>query len=317
MAAADSADGGYRDGDALVEVEVEVDGYGPRPAARYVVACHAAMRRGVLAGDAGGAGDATGGIVWAGAHALAAWLLHAVSSTDGMDGAQYIEFGAGSGLVTVVAATVAAGGGGGGGVVATDGAEAALALNRRTVAAAGDAVARRVVHHVWNWETDGVEALMARVPARPGEARLALLASEVVYPSSTPASMAGLFGAFAALLAHGGPATTAVMSYVQRRASTTHAMLAAAWHAGLTWQAVPWSSYTCHEPPPGARVFLFTLRPADAAAATADSDADFQSTLAATLPALADEVAREVAAVEEAAAAAAEHVFPFAPSPTP
>jgi hypothetical protein len=107
-----------------------------------------------------------------------------------------------------------------------------------------------------------------------------VVASEIVYPSSTPESLASLFGHIAGFFNRGGIAM--ILSYVQRRASTTLRMLEALFHAGLSILRVPWIEYTTTEPALGAAVFFVIPR---------TDDAEFEEMLLEAFPKLREELA--------------------------
>ena len=189
---------------------------------------------GVLAGCAGGSGDATGLMLWPGARAL----CRALASYPSLQNAVCIELGAGCGVCSAVAGLFLSPRL----VITTDGDERALTLARATWRANPQATAPFQTH-VFRWGADYVEAARALLrtagpPSQSGGPTAAsgilVLASECIYPSSTPDSIRHFFGACAELLR--GPclaAGTLLLSYVPRSPATSLALLAATHAAGL------------------------------------------------------------------------------------
>jgi SAM-dependent methyltransferase len=241
-----------------------------------IAVVHETFSRPSLIGAAGGAGDATGQLLWAGCRALCNFII---CNSESWRGSTIVELGCGAGLAGAVAARYAAR------VLLTDGAPDALLLARKTVAAnaratGGLSAATDAVTYDWD---------------APAEMPLAqadfVIAAEVVYPSSLPSSMARMFGAAAALLQEAGSANAAVaagaagvpagpaaaaigqgsgcpciapgamvMAYVERQPGSTLLMLHAAWGAGLAWEVRPWASYTHVAPLLDATIIIFRHR---------------------------------------------------------
>ena len=211
--------------------------FGTGATARVQVVRHASLASGALSGAAGGAGDATGQMLWPGARALCrATLCHPC-----LAGSLVIELGAGAGVCSAAAARAVppplA-------VLATDGDARALPLAAATWAATGSALPWAARAFRWGADWEGAaEALLreaaaallphggAGAPAPP----VTVLASECVYPSTPLDSMRHLFCAARRLL--GGHARSCLlMSYVPRNPATSLALLRAADAAGLAWE---------------------------------------------------------------------------------
>ena len=151
-----------------------------------------------------------------------------------------IELGAGCGICSTVAGLLAPLG-----ICVTDGDSSALELAQLT----WQANASRVRSVPWQscvfrwsegWQGDAAALLQQCLPAQP--APVTVLASECIYPSTTPNSMAHFFHACAALLsAH--PASSMLMSYVPREPATSINLLTSAHACGLCWQQ--WSGTGC------------------------------------------------------------------------
>lgn len=241
----------------------------PLPGGASIRVCAAESTHHVLTGAAGGAGDHTGVLVWAGCRAMCAYLLAVGAHAGAGAPRRVLELGAGAGAAGVAAARAWPSAR----VTITDGAPAALALCRATVDANGVGDRVGVARLCW---TDAAGVVWGGV-TDGGEGRFDLVVgAEVVYPSSEFASMAAMFRVaqqavaapvVAGALAGGGgeaapPPVVLACSYVERRPETTLAMLCAAWGAGLGFRVVPHARYwDAAEPPPlGAVVVEFTRR---------------------------------------------------------
>ena len=222
--------------------------FGAGPAARVLVVRHASLASGALSGAAGGAGDATGLMLWPGARAL----CRAALSAPCIAGSLVIELGCGAGVCSAAAGRAAppplA-------VLATDGDARALPLAAATWAAnasarcGGGGASPPWAARAFRWGEDweGAAAALLReaaallprsgggggggAPAPP----VTLLASECIYPSTPREAMRHFFCAARRLLgAHAR--SCLLMSYVPRDPATSLALLAAADAAGFAWE---------------------------------------------------------------------------------
>lgn len=249
----------------------------------------------ILRDDAGGAGDHTGQMVWAGAHSM---LTYLTTRREELRESLVFDLGIGAGLTTVMAARHARY------VVGTDVSPDALRLATSNCALNG--VESRATLACFDWT--GVDASTqlcrhleeARVSA--GCLSVVGIAAEIVYPSTTSASLAALFQCVESALRL-TPHSYFAMSYVQRRASTTQLMLEHAWQAGLVWLLVPIE--TLEGKTSGTQIFRFALR--TSGNTTARSAAELQ---ASTLPLLLGQVESERTARLEAEEEAASFVLP-------
>lgn len=275
-------------------VEVEIHGL-QKPVS---LCCHDGAAAPVLQGVAGGAGDRTGVLLWAGCRALCAYIV-----ACGSPSATVVELGTGAGLAGAVAALRFPGAA----VTVTDGAPEALALCERTLAANG--LAGRVAVAQWSWDdpaahVDGGAGAVAAAAA--GSVDL-LLGAEIVYPSTTLGSLRNLFALARRVLRRplrpstteghdgdGGDGGVFAMAYVPRRPETTLAMLYAAWGAGLRWRLVPareyWPSAVSEPPPLGVVVLEFRHAAALAAGALDGSKGNHNSYAGYCDPALRADV---------------------------
>jgi hypothetical protein len=298
-----------------------------------LVARNVAVSGGTLvAGAAGSAGDRTGLMLWPGSTAMCRFV-HAAASTSTSAPATrrwpahvraVVELGCGCGAVSALAARYLAPPTTSATpsplrplVIATDGSDSALKLARQTLDANSATFpgVRTAVRRL-GWEAGSSCSLEGLLRGRAGDgdedkdkdaaaaaadyptAASAVLAAEVVYPSSTFRTLLDLFGVARGLLGRGekgcGGGTTThspplppspaapqlprtdassflipnsrggpfVMSYVQRRPETTLSLLLAADVCGWAWEPVSPSLYT--EPgegadPMGACVVVFTM----------------------------------------------------------
>ena len=277
--------------------------FGAHPEARVQVVRHASLSSGALCGAAGGAADRTGLMLWPGARAL----CRAILACPALANALVLELGAGAGVCSAVAAVHAPAA-----VLTTDGDPAALELAGATWVANAAGRARHTpwAARVFRWD----EAWPAATAALLQEARsllpggrdlppTALLASECIYPSTSPACCAHFFAACASLLGQGrSSASFLLFSYVPRAPATSLAMLAAADAAGLHWelwdsagsaaaQAVGCAASLGEES--GACVLRFTRAPPG-------PRADLAARARAVFPDAAESIARAQALREEA-----------------
>lgn len=280
-----------------------------------------------LVGDAGGPGDQTCRMIWQGAYALCSLAL-----TGAFDGRGVIELGIGSALTTAVIAQRAAF------VLGLDCAPAALEAAALTMEANG--VADRVILADYDWRQP-VARVLAHLPAAdpPGKEVVgwSVCASEIVYPSTTADSVRALFETTRELAlalgarsvagggaATGGAGTTGalsatpspvpfIISYTQRRASTTLHMLAAAWRAGWRWVVLPFATADDAHRAKGSYLLQFTALPpathsdhddgrADDAGAAAVAAGDASTAAAPPAPASSSSSSPGLDAVAAAAA---------------
>ena len=278
--------------------------FGSHHQARVQVVRHTSLASSVLCGAAGGAADRTGLMLWPGARALCRAILACPALADTL----VLELGAGAGVCSAVAAVHAPAA-----VITTDGDPAALELAGATWAANAAGRARRTpwAARVFRWD----EAWPAATAALLQEARallpgdpppvslppVTLLASECIYPSTSPACCAHFFAACASLLGQHGRGCL-LLSYVPRAPATSLAMLAAADAAGLHWelwdsassaaaQAVGCAASLGEES--GACVLRFTRAPPG-------PRADLAARARAVFPDAAESIARAQALREEA-----------------
>lgn len=262
----------------------------------YRVAAYASLHHPVLTSGAGGEGDETGKMIWAGSYALCSYLLHAIAHR--LQRHVLIELGAGAGLVTAVAAGV------GKHVISTDGAEDAVHLCQRTVAACH--VSNASVYRL-TWSDDPSPeiqtAIHTALRAHTG-AGVTIIAAEIVYPSTSAASLDDLFTLVTRLQAHAGDqASEFIMSYVQRAPKTTRLMLQTAWDHGFEWEVIPWEAFTSIAPLLGAQIIVFR--------ACGMHTIDMPTLLSSTFPELEAQCHAVDVAVAEAAEEAATFVLPF------
>jgi len=280
-----------------------------------------------LSGASGGPGDLTGCMLWPGAAAAASYVRQQLRGR--IDGV-VIELGCGSGLVSAAVATsgLAAH------VIATDASELALRRCAATLRAnvCAPATSFQVARVPWD-DAACVASLSDTVRACCHDgAPLTIVGAEIVYPSTTTATLDSLFQLAVGLCRLSGP-TAFLMSYVERQPATTLAMFRAAWRAGYREWAL-WhdmgarsigAAWAVSTPRPGstdgepwrseADDALSAGRPIvvdwGAPVAVTSGERDDDAAIARQLPGLLARVARVQAAVEEAAAEAAEWMPPF------
>ena len=226
-----------------------------------LVSTYESFDKHVLVGHAGGSGDNTGALIWAGCKALCEYVL--AVKEERTSPIKVIELGSGSGLLASVAAIRF----GAENVTVTDGSVTALQLCNETLLANDIRLSEGSIMPL-NWDEPNCTSGFGNVHV--------VLAAEVVYPSSRYSSVRNLFKCADSLLVDGcdsapprigeRPAGSPslcppvfVMSYVQRRPETTLKLLHAAWTSGWRWAVVPWRDYwPCDSPPPlGAVVMEF------------------------------------------------------------
>ena len=264
---------------------------------------HPALPSGALRGAAGGGGDRTGLMLWPGARAL----CRALAASPPAPRQHVIELGAGCGLCSAFAARYAPAA-----VAATDGDAACLPLAEATWRANVTEAAPAFCARVFRWDAGYAAAaaeLVAHLRQKSGGdavGALLLLASEVVYPSTTRDSLAHLFLACRALLAAYTSAAL-LMSYVPRAPRTDLALLDAAAAAGLAF-ALSGSGGGGDEC--GAVVLRFTLASAPLGAEALEAG------IRAVFPDARAAVARQQQLAEEAEAEQASGGWGAPPPPS-
>lgn len=228
------------------------------------VACHETMRGSVLSGAAGSHGDLTGKLVWPGSFLMGSFLVNPEGRTLLAD-KRVIELGCGAGHLVELLRRLA------GEVFGGDALQDAIDLARLTLSLNDDAHGGRVVAPthlgVFQWEDPWSEG-PGQLRVEPGSLD-AVLAAEVIYPSSSTAALRSLATTARALLR---PTGTFLLVYVERRVDTTARALLAFRHAGFSGEVVSWSRIGVDAPLLSPVLALFT-RPLPRGSEVVEADA--------------------------------------------